>query len=371
MKERLDQAAAATATAAVAATTRSRAATSAAAPVIRRHSRALWVVPLVLMVSLTIALPVAVSVFGVVVASAAASAKAVEPRPVGCLGSVDVAALTPEQEEHAATIIDVGLSLGVPERGLVVAIATALQESGLRNLDYGDRDSQGLFQQRPVSGWGTVAQIRDPVASSQAFYGRAAHTDNPGLLDIAGWEEMAITEAAQAVQRSAYPFAYAQWEALARATVATALESPDVFADCGPMVNGSWAWPTEGRDTAQFGQCAGYGDRCHSGHDVANTVGTPIWAPADGVVVSVSRHWSYGLHVIIDHGGGVTTLLAHLDSAEVAAGDSVVVGQVVAGMGWSGNVRPAGPGGTHLHYEVRVDGKQVNPKEWHARQEDS
>ena len=101
----------------------------------------------------------------------------------------------------------------------MVAIATALQESGLKNLTYGDRDSQGLFQQRPSSGWGTVAQIRDPHLSAQAFYGVAAHTDNPGLTDIKGWQSMSIAEASQAVQVSAFPSAYAKWEAAARAIV--------------------------------------------------------------------------------------------------------------------------------------------------------
>lgn len=90
-----------------------------------------------------------------------------------------------------------------------MALATALQESRLRNLDYGDRDSLGLFQQRPSMGWGTPDQIRDPVYSSTKFY--------EGLLGTAGWQQMTITQAAQAVQKSGYPDAYAQWEPLSRA----------------------------------------------------------------------------------------------------------------------------------------------------------
>jgi len=128
--------------------------------------------------------------------------------------------LSHEQLSNARTIIGVGRSLDVPPYGWVIALATALQESGLRNLHFGDRDSQGLFQQRPASGWGTVAQITDPTKATQAFFGRASHTKNRGLLDIAGWQQLPVTEAAQKVQVSAFPDAYAKWETLARALVA-------------------------------------------------------------------------------------------------------------------------------------------------------
>ena len=124
-----------------------------------------------------------------------------------------------EQVANAAVIIAEGQKANIPSFGWVVAIATALQESGLRNLDHGDRDSQGLFQQRPSSGWGTVAQIRDPHLAAQAFYGVAAHTHNPGLVDITGWQSMSVAAAAQAVQISAFPSAYAKWEATAKAVV--------------------------------------------------------------------------------------------------------------------------------------------------------
>lgn len=128
--------------------------------------------------------------------------------------------LSEEQKANARTIIGVGKGAGVPEYGLVIALATAMQESTLVNVDYGDRDSLGLFQQRPSQGWGTDAQVSDPVLASKAFYGVASHTPNPGLLDISGWQSMSVTQAAQAVQRSAYPDAYAKWEGLARDIVA-------------------------------------------------------------------------------------------------------------------------------------------------------
>lgn len=132
------------------------------------------------------------------------------------------ATLSEEQLANVRTIIAEGKNAGVPEYGWVVGIATAMQESRLRNLSGGDRDSVGLFQQRPSSGWGDPAELVDPVYASRAFYGGPnSPTSNTGLLDIAGWESLSVTEAAQAVQVSAYPDAYAQWETLARDAVAS------------------------------------------------------------------------------------------------------------------------------------------------------
>lgn len=118
------------------------------------------------------------------------------------------AALNKGQLNNASTIKQTGLNLKVPEPGEVIAIATALQESSLRDLDHGDRDSLGLFQQRPSQGWGTRSQILDPIHASSTFYRH--------LLTIPGWRTISVAQAAQAVQRSAYPTAYAKWEPLAR-----------------------------------------------------------------------------------------------------------------------------------------------------------
>lgn len=107
-----------------------------------------------------------------------------------------------EQVENAAIIAEVGREEDMPDRAIVVALATAMQESGLRNLDYGDRDSLGLFQQRPSQGWGTPRQVRDPEYASRKFYSK--------LRQVDGWERMRVTEAAQAVQISAFPEAYQQ-----------------------------------------------------------------------------------------------------------------------------------------------------------------
>jgi cell wall-associated NlpC family hydrolase len=122
-----------------------------------------------------------------------------------------VAKLDQEQLANAHTIVSVGARMPVPARGFVVAIATAFQESTLRNLHYGDRDSVGLFQQRPSSGWGTVPELTDPPTAAAKFYN--------ALLQVPDWESMPLTQAAQAVQRSAFPFAYAKWESLAQTLV--------------------------------------------------------------------------------------------------------------------------------------------------------
>jgi hypothetical protein len=107
-----------------------------------------------------------------------------------------------EQLANARVITTIGHERRVPKEAQVVAVATALQESGLRNLRGGDRDSIGLFQQRPSQGWGTPKQLSDPAYQTHRFYDKLLRTD--------GWQKMRITEAAQAVQVSAFPEAYAK-----------------------------------------------------------------------------------------------------------------------------------------------------------------
>lgn len=117
--------------------------------------------------------------------------------------------LSPDQADNAALVAGTSLTRGLPARAATIGLATALQESKLINIDYGDRDSVGLFQQRPSQDWGTVQEIMDPVYSTNAFY--------DVLMTVDGYEDMAVTEAAQTVQRSAFPDAYAQHEMRSRA----------------------------------------------------------------------------------------------------------------------------------------------------------
>ncbi|SEF17711.1 hypothetical protein [Jiangella alba] len=141
-----------------------------------------------------------------------------------CRASVDgrTVALSPEQARHSATIAAVALERGLPARAVTIALATAYQESDIYNIDYGDRDSLGLFQQRPSQGWGTPEQVQDPVYAAGAFY--------DALVDIPNYRELEVTVAAQEVQRSAFPDAYADHEDDAR-VLASALtgNSPASF----------------------------------------------------------------------------------------------------------------------------------------------
>lgn len=111
---------------------------------------------------------------------------------------------TPEQAVNAATISAIGTSRGMPERAVAIALATALQESGLRNIRHGDRDSLGLFQQRSSQGWGTRKQIMDPTYSAGIFYEH--------LAKVPGYSRLPLTVAAQRVQHSGFPQAYAKHE---------------------------------------------------------------------------------------------------------------------------------------------------------------
>jgi hypothetical protein len=131
--------------------------------------------------------------------------------------------LTDEMRANALLILQIGRSEGVSDYGIIIAFAAAMQESGLRNVNYGDRDSLGLFQQRPSTGWGTPEQIMDPTTATRSFFGGAQNPHpglTKGLLDIHGWESMTVSQAAQAVQLSAYPDSYGRWEASARAWLA-------------------------------------------------------------------------------------------------------------------------------------------------------
>jgi hypothetical protein len=132
--------------------------------------------------------------------------------------------LDPEQAGNAAIIAAVARRRGLPVRATTIALATAFQESTLRNLTYGDADSLGLFQQRPSQGWGTRKQVTDPVHAADAFY--------DALVKVHGYRTMPITEAAQKVQRSAFPDAYAAYGPAAQAISAALGGSPPARFTC-------------------------------------------------------------------------------------------------------------------------------------------
>jgi murein DD-endopeptidase MepM/ murein hydrolase activator NlpD len=263
----------------------------------------------------------------------------------------------PAQVANAATIITVGRQLGVSRRGWVVALATAMQESSLNNLDHGDRDSIGLFQQRPSQGWGTRAQVMNPVYSATAFYRR--------LLTVGNWQNLKITEAAQQVQRSALPNAYARWETDAT-TLVTALtgETGDA-ADCEPFaVAGAQGWvaPVNAPIVSAYRSPHRPG---HDGVDLGAARGTRIVAAAAGTVSRVRCNvgkgscdvdgypglGGCGWYVDITHPGGVISRYCHmLRRPLVVVGQQVSAGQPLGVVGSSGN-----SSGPHLHFEIHVN----------------
>jgi hypothetical protein len=121
-------------------------------------------------------------------------------------------AMEPEQLLNASIVADLAMRRTLPQQAVIVALATALQESKLRNLTYGDRDSIGLFQQRPSQGWGTKEQILVPTYAAGKFY--------DALLKVPSWQQLPVADAAQRVQHSGFPDAYASWQPRATALAA-------------------------------------------------------------------------------------------------------------------------------------------------------
>jgi murein DD-endopeptidase MepM/ murein hydrolase activator NlpD len=284
-----------------------------------------------------------------------------------------VGGLGQEEMRNAAIIIQVGQRLGIPPRGWVIAVATAMQESSLVNLSGGDRDSVGLFQQRPSQGWGTVAQVHDPVYASTKFYEH--------LVKIRNWETMSLTAAAQAVQRSAYPDAYAKHEPLATEIV-NALANGAARA-VGGLVNlrcvvagevaaSGWTVPVKGPIWSGFRTP----DRpTHYGVDLGVGKGTEIHAASAGVVIRVKCNatgpdgspWGCdrdggvqvhgcGWYVDILHAGGIITRYCHQEvQPRVSVGQHVIAGEVIGLSGSSGN-----SSGPHLHFEVHTGNDEGN-----------
>ncbi|GAA3040063.1 murein DD-endopeptidase MepM/ murein hydrolase activator NlpD [Microbacterium dextranolyticum] len=296
--------------------------------------------------------------------------------------------LSKAQLTHAATIITVGDKIdGVGRPGVKIALMAALTESTLRMLantgtypesgDYpndgngGDHDSLGLFQMRPQSGWGTVADLMDPAYQARAFFGGPTgpnHGSPQGLLDILGWQTMDPGEAAQSVEVSAFPDRYRNnapvADAILNALISTTVSRADsatvgpTFADGSshmvfPLPAGSWvlASPFGARIHPITGEVS-----FHTGTDFAAPAGTPILAAADGVVTVAGPVAGYGNLIVIEHridGRTVATAYGHMwdTGILVQVGDRVTAGQHIGDVGSDG--MSTGP---HLHFEVRPGG---------------
>ncbi|WP_330445584.1 hypothetical protein [Streptomyces anulatus] len=179
------------------------------------------------------------------------------------------------QAVNAATISAVGTTRGMPERAVTIALATALQESTLRNIDYGDRDSLGLFQQRPSQGWGTPAQLMDPVYSSGEFYDH--------LAEVPGYSRLPLTVAAQRVQRSGFPQAYAKHEPDAALLAAALTGRRPAALNCTPSTATADGPGDSARVRAELVRAFGKGvlpDAVAAGASAASTVSVPVPAAA-------------------------------------------------------------------------------------------
>ncbi|BCW67840.1 hypothetical protein NicSoilB4_26030 [Arthrobacter sp. NicSoilB4] len=197
-----------------------------------------------------------------------------------CTAAGGTAELATDQAANAGLITAVAVRRGLPARAASIALATAMQESKIRNINHGDQagpDSRGLFQQRPSQGWGTAEQVIDPYHASNAFY--------DALVKIPGYETLEITDAAQRVQRSAYPHAYAQHEVMARSFASSLTGQTPAGLDCSlraPDEAGDPAAVQE-RLSAAFG---GVPASLDGSTLVLDTQGTRAWAMAQWAVAN-------------------------------------------------------------------------------------
>ncbi|MGA8988513.1 hypothetical protein [Aeromicrobium sp.] len=181
-----------------------------------------------------------------------------------------------EQGQWSALMAAIAQRRGLPPRATTIAIATAFQESKIHNIDYGDRDSLGLFQQRPSQGWGTSAQVNDPHYSIGAFY--------DALVKVKGYGSMEITKAAQKVQRSAFPGAYAQHEDYARALASTLRGYSPAKFTCQINPTGGGSLTAVTRDvTKAFGEIAVTTNRDEASYPLS---GTPADVKARGWAIA-------------------------------------------------------------------------------------
>ncbi len=280
-----------------------------------------------------------------------------------------------QRKANAAVIVKVGEDRGFSKRSLAIAVATSIQETNLENRPYNkggynDYDSIGLFQQRPSQGWGTPAQLLDPVYASNKFY--------DVLQTIPDRDSRPMMEVALQIQRAS-PSAYRNrwaWDDIATAIVDElyAGKTTEVgTSKCTAETSNEAGWrvPLDPgyRISSPFGfRINPYTGRAknHDGVDMAIASGTPIYAVHDGTVTFSGVSGSlggpngggsgYGNLIRIDHGDGIGSGYGHLSKRIVSNGEKVRAGQVIGYVGSTG-----GSTGAHLHFEIKENGQFINP----------
>lgn len=271
-----------------------------------------------------------------------------------------------EQLVNAAIIAKVAADRSLPARAQLLGIMTAMGESSLINVDYGDdidgvtnpdgtsTCSLGLFQQQWCLGWGTREQVMDPVYASGAFFDR--------LVQVQGWEDLEPTIAINRVQGNSDPYHYATFQAAAGEVLA-AIGGAKPGAGC--VGDGQWTSSFDESAHVTLTDIFGMRDASltgyaylHSGIDLAAAEGTPLLAAASGTVDSVSTvdDSAEGLNVKITHEDGTQTQYLHLYTVLVSPGDKVSGGQLIGEVGNTGRSY-----GAHLHLSIVVDGEFIDP----------
>lgn len=266
--------------------------------------------------------------------------------------------LSSDQIRNAQVIIQIGRQLGASQRDILIALMTAMQESSLRSgltEARSDRDSAGLFQQRRA--WaprGSESYRLNPYNAARMFF-LGGHQGQRGLFAIKNRNNLSLAQAAQAVQVSAFPSAYAKHETSARHLMGMRAGTAPASHPGGAGGGGSgFIRPVQGgRITQRFGDPPPRGVRYErgfkNGMSFAAAAGTPVFAAGGGRVVAVGTAGAYGTRVEIEHGGKRWTLYAHLSSASVRVGDQVKAGQMIGRVGSTGQTT-----GPHLHFELRT-----------------
>ena len=276
-----------------------------------------------------------------------------------------------DQLVNAAYVIQAGKDLNLSSRDQTIGVMTAMGESGLRVLNYGDAagpDSRGLFQQRANGAWGSLADRMDPYISATNFFKK--------LATITDRDSLAPTIAAHKVQVNADPYYYAKyWDAAV--AVVEGLTGAKIGLTpgtgnqvCSGVGTGTvtvspqgWALPAAGPISDPFGMRVNpisgvY--KLHAGVDIAGGCDSPIYAAQSGTVVASGFGVGYGSNgtIVVDHGGGVQTVYLHMYASGILVqdGQKVTAGQQIARIGSSGDST-----GCHLHFQVMINGSPTDP----------